>query len=70
MDAGLEDVEVRSVRPLPPRYGVTALYTELRICERFGLAPFGKANPATWTRSEEAAVWAYQSVRQREEAKE
>jgi len=42
---------------------------ELRICERFGLAPFGKPDTRTWTRAEEAAANAFESIRQREEVR-
>lgn len=41
---------------------------ELRICERFGIDPYGPRGPSGWPRGERAVLLGYELIRGKEEA--
>lgn len=51
-----------------PAYGLTRAAVELRICERFGIDPFGPTGPDSWDAGRRRLLMAYESIRERQEA--
>ena len=50
------------------KHGQSVLLLELRICERFGIDPYGPRGPSTWPKGEQAVLLGYELVRNKEEA--